>query len=92
MIQFQLFMNPKNKSEVVIVELKHKRLKNLHEVTYYPLLKEQDNETLKYPTRQQMHSKRYYVTKNYDKVCVLNDTGLDEAWEKARDVFRRAWH
>ena len=84
MIVFQFYQ----KSETVtMVELQHGRLKNIHTVVYLPLFESYDIQKLDYPTRQQMHSKRNYISNNYTFIQETKRIGIKNAIEIAKELI-----
>jgi hypothetical protein len=72
---------------VTIFELKDNRLNKIYESSF--LLGTMETNEIKYPTRQQMHSKRYYVTRNHVHICTLVDTNLQNAKKNAYMILER---
>ena len=87
MMNFELFRKGKNREGVTIIQIKNGRLENIHEVVFLPLFKKHSIETLTYPTRQQMHSKRYYIMKNKTHLTTCKHVNLKHAIEVAKKII-----
>lgn len=85
-MKYDLFTDKKS---ITIVELKNNRLTGIYEIINYPLFKEIETRKLEYPTRQQLHSKRYYVTKTQEHVATLQNITIDEAIIRAKDILKQ---
>jgi len=92
MNDYKIFTDPKNESCVTVIELKNRRLSTIHELIHYPLFQEVEKKELSYPTRQQLHSKRYYITKHQNLVYVLNNSNLHKALDKAKELLIQNSH
>ena len=85
-MKYDLFTDRKS---VTVIELKNNRLTGIYEVVNYPLFKKTEAKKLEYPTRQQMHSKRYYVTKTQEHVATLQNITIDEVITRAKNLLKQ---
>lgn len=85
-MKYELFTNKKS---ITIIELKDNKLVGIYEIINYPLFKETEVKKLEYPTRQQLHSKRHYVTKTQDHIATLQNVTLDEAITRAKNLLKQ---
>jgi len=86
MKQQQLFLNPK-KDCISILEVDNRRLTKITEVIIHPLFNKIEVRKLEYPTRNQIHSKRYYITSRDEHIATLTST-LDEAIETSKRLLK----
>lgn len=85
-MKYDLFTDKKS---ITIIELKNNRLMGIYEIINYPLFKKTEIKKLEYPTRQQLHSKRYYVTKTQEHIATLQNVTIDEAITRAKDLLKQ---
>lgn len=86
MNQFQLFLHPDN-DRISIIETDNRRLKSITEVVVHPLFNKTEVIRHCYPTRQQIHSKRYYITSRDKHISTLTCT-MDEAIETSKTILK----
>lgn len=80
--------NSKGSVYIILIEPISNRLYGIYRLTYYPLFNEYELLNLQYPSRQQLHSQRYYVQRNYTYLNKLVGT-LNEITIRAKTLVNQ---